>query len=133
MYERERARERERERESADTSFKCELEVKFSANSYLPTVSFVLTVWQVGYYFLLCPQHPQLCEPLQAFNIPSIGPHCVCFCFSKNHAFQIEPLLSTPLQLFPQPPTFGALPGPIGRQFLSQRKVLRKIYEQQLE
>lgn len=62
-----------------------------------------------------------------------IGLHCVCFCFSKNLAFQIESLLITPLWLCPQPPTFGVLPEPIGRQFLSQRKVLWKIYEQQLE
>lgn len=61
-----------------------------------------------------------------------MGLHCVRGCFPKNLAFQIEPLLSTPPWLFPQPPIFGALRGPIGRRFLSQRKVLRKIYEQQL-
>lgn len=57
----------------------------------------------------------------------------MCFCFSTNLAFQIEPLLSTPPGLFPQPPMLGALLGPTGRQFLSQQKVLQKIYEQQLE
>lgn len=115
-----------------DTSFKRELEGRFSVNSD-PVVSFVLTVWQVGCYFLLCSRHPQPREPLHGFSIPCIGLHCGGFCFSKNLAFQIEPLLSTPPPpgCFPTPRVWSSA-GPPGRRVLNQRKGLRKMYEQQL-
>lgn len=66
-----------------DASFKRELEGSFSVNSD-PVVSFVLTVWLVECYFLLCSWHPQPQEPLHGFGIPYTGLHCVCFCFSTN-------------------------------------------------
>lgn len=45
---------------------------------------------------------------------------------SRWSPFSAAPLAVSPALIF------GALRGPVGRQFLSQRKVLRKIYERQL-